>query len=675
MSMNQISSQWNLHPLLKRDYFVALAFAIIALLARLPLMLRGHTLLRSDEAIVGIMAQDIAALQRFPIYFYGQRYMGALEAYVVAALYPFFSDEILALRMAPALFFSLLVAACYLTFTRWLGRRGGTVASCTLIAASPMFAQWSISARGAYIEILLVGILLWWGWSELAFGRPARRSQLQFLVGVTLGVGLWLNPMIVLFCFPIVMWHLFNGPIGHIVDELSSRIRLFALVRRPLERTRTFLPASATLLFLICTALFSVQVEGGRAERLAFLGLLPARAVLPFIALSLLAAAAKFKDQIATLVSRANTLTPFVVGILLGYSPSLVYVLSRLLQGQPLEECLPLGFRPIWSLGLSLRYLFSSLPVLLGADPQRFLFLAAFGWDVKLSPLNSFFAAIVKVFNVVSLVSIVLIIVYACWICRKQLDRLMRLNPVAVSPACFFLIALAGLLGAFVSNASVIDATCVRYLLPAWVMVAGLFGAIMAIPTDEVAKQARDTQLSSSELTSFNETLGRTANENWLSATATRPGLWLCILGYWVACLVGQVALTSRIGAPHPLEAVAVKLKNVRHWHIVAEALDAHYLSFFTKQNPRVFEYQSFWPRLGHYYSHQDFRPLAYLFRSSRKDWVSAWYSAGWPPPAPPAAFDTLRPRLEQLPTGMVKEKVVLSEGYELWLLSSPLNE
>ena len=203
-------TDWHRHRLGLPDAVLAVVFVALTLYVRMPFIERGETLLHSDEAIVGLMAQDIAAGERFPIYFYGQRYMGALEAYVIAAVSPFFDNPIHALRFGPACFFALMVGVQYLMLTRWFGRRGGLVGVLVLLASSPMFMQWSISARGGYVEILLWGSLLLWTYSEWFVNPQSANGKRQFLFGALIGSGLWINPSIVLFLAPIVIHALLN---------------------------------------------------------------------------------------------------------------------------------------------------------------------------------------------------------------------------------------------------------------------------------------------------------------------------------------------------------------------------------------------------------------------------------------------------------------------------------
>jgi hypothetical protein len=50
---------------------------------------RGGPGTDSDDATMGLMAKHIVALGGRPIFFYGQSYMGSLEAYAAALMYAF----------------------------------------------------------------------------------------------------------------------------------------------------------------------------------------------------------------------------------------------------------------------------------------------------------------------------------------------------------------------------------------------------------------------------------------------------------------------------------------------------------------------------------------------------------------------------------------------------------
>ena len=65
---------------------VALILALAAL-GRLVLAAHGWPDFDSDESIVGLMTDDILRHGAHPVFFYGQNYMGALQAYLAV---PFF---------------------------------------------------------------------------------------------------------------------------------------------------------------------------------------------------------------------------------------------------------------------------------------------------------------------------------------------------------------------------------------------------------------------------------------------------------------------------------------------------------------------------------------------------------------------------------------------------------
>src|SRR3954447_15130924 len=84
----------------------------IAVVVRVLLIARAPGILDADEALVGIQAERIAAgaAHPLPVFFYGQPYMGALEAYLAAGLFHLVGPSVPALRLVP-LFFALLLVA------------------------------------------------------------------------------------------------------------------------------------------------------------------------------------------------------------------------------------------------------------------------------------------------------------------------------------------------------------------------------------------------------------------------------------------------------------------------------------------------------------------------------------------------------------------------------------
>src|SRR3954453_8696197 len=75
---------------------------LVALLIRVWLTYHTHGVIDGDEAMVGIQAEHILRGEH-PIYFYGQPYMGSLEAYLMAILFAIAGPSVWMLRAEPIL--------------------------------------------------------------------------------------------------------------------------------------------------------------------------------------------------------------------------------------------------------------------------------------------------------------------------------------------------------------------------------------------------------------------------------------------------------------------------------------------------------------------------------------------------------------------------------------------
>src|SRR5258708_35442926 len=75
---------------------------LIALVLRAWLVFHTQSFIDGDEALVGIQAEHILRGE-LPIYFYNQPYMGSLEAYIMAAIFPTFCPSLWALPAGPNL--------------------------------------------------------------------------------------------------------------------------------------------------------------------------------------------------------------------------------------------------------------------------------------------------------------------------------------------------------------------------------------------------------------------------------------------------------------------------------------------------------------------------------------------------------------------------------------------
>lgn len=627
----------------RRDWLLSILLAIAAFSTRWPLIERGETLLHPDEAIVGIMAQDIAAGRSLPIYFYGQRYMGALEAYVVAAMMPLFDEPIHALRSAPALFFAMFVAAQYLMLATWFGRRGGLVGAAVLIAGSPMFAQWSISARGGYIEILLWGTLLLWtytAWFMRARGSGASPAK-RFSFGVILGSGFWINPSILFFALPIVCHALLSR--WPMVERGSQRVRELAReIRRHLGRSTLLIVALAgiTLLNLV----WSVWVEDGEVRTRLLFGKAGSTKVLVLtVGLGFffwyISTRTKLLQAIRESAARNGAM---LFGGLIGATPAILYVVQHVMAGTEMDPALPLGFRPLWKTGETLIYLLCGMPLMFGADPRPYMAHVTVGRDHAIEPFDIFTSSLVSVADRLVLSSMAACVTVFLIAYRGEIRRMLALKGALRRPPTLLVIGATTTTMLYLLGGCSCSFTTIRYLLPLWVFIPGLVAAV--------------------------------AVNRRIKAAAMVAPLLLC-----ASWLSGQYAMCQSLGAPHPLRVVADALTETRPPTATAEILDAHLLSYLTGQSCRVREFEPFWPRLAHYKSTASANataPVEYIVNTTETDRTSDWADPGYPGPPPPETQRSLWPKLKraiQLDHSIVIARQPLPAGYERIRVRAPI--
>jgi 4-amino-4-deoxy-L-arabinose transferase-like glycosyltransferase len=186
--------------------FEILFFCILGLIPRLILLFHNQAVIESDEAIVGLMGKHILEGRGIPVFYYGQAYMGSLEAIFAAISFFFFGVNNWALKLVPLFFSILLIAITYQIGLILSGRVTARIASLFLaIAPSPLII-WSLKARGGFIETLVIGssaILI--TFILLLREAPDYRKDrsLWFTISAILGLGWWTNNQIIFYIAPL----------------------------------------------------------------------------------------------------------------------------------------------------------------------------------------------------------------------------------------------------------------------------------------------------------------------------------------------------------------------------------------------------------------------------------------------------------------------------------------
>ena len=173
-----------------------------ALGLRLFLAASSWPLLNSDEGTMGIMALHMQQGER-PIFFYGQAYMGTLQAYAAAVLFAFFGATLFSLRLGIILFYAAFLVALYALTRMLYTKRFALFVLFLLSLGSNAVLSRQLSAIGGYSETIFFSALAFMLVAWLALSPPGGTARQRFLRlcaysawGLTIGLGLWSDLLI-----------------------------------------------------------------------------------------------------------------------------------------------------------------------------------------------------------------------------------------------------------------------------------------------------------------------------------------------------------------------------------------------------------------------------------------------------------------------------------------------
>ncbi|MER7444137.1 hypothetical protein [Micromonospora avicenniae] len=151
----------------------------------------------SDEATMGLAALHIARGQDFPIWFYGQSYMGTLEAYLAAPVLAVTGPSLFGLRLVTVALYALFVLLAWRLTLRLTGDRWFALLLVVLLAfGSDRIVKNQLIAGGGYPEMNPAGVALALLTYDLCTGRPGRRLPRWTAWGLLAGLMLWVDPLV-----------------------------------------------------------------------------------------------------------------------------------------------------------------------------------------------------------------------------------------------------------------------------------------------------------------------------------------------------------------------------------------------------------------------------------------------------------------------------------------------
>jgi hypothetical protein len=181
-------------------WVLPLFFTVLAFFLRIPLIQVRADVLPGDETVLGIMAKNILE-GHFPIFYYGQSYMGALEAYIIALLGLGMGVNGWTVQLGAFFSYGLFLIVHFFLIRRLFGLLASISSALLLCVSPPLFWELSVRALGGYTEVLFFGSLSFLFWLKVFSDRE---KKYHFPLGLSLGLGLWVNPLFLLYLFPLI---------------------------------------------------------------------------------------------------------------------------------------------------------------------------------------------------------------------------------------------------------------------------------------------------------------------------------------------------------------------------------------------------------------------------------------------------------------------------------------
>ena len=187
---------------------------LIAGLVKVSLLTNNVVPFNADEAVVALMARHILHGEH-PIFFYGQAYMGSLDAWLVALAFAVFGAQVWVIRAVQGVIFVFFLAT-----TWWLGKlifpdeRVGMIALWLLVIPTVNLTLYTTASLGGYGEALLIGnLLMVTGINIVSENEKGGEihSWKWIILGFLAGCGLWVFGLTLVFTLPVgmfILWHI-----------------------------------------------------------------------------------------------------------------------------------------------------------------------------------------------------------------------------------------------------------------------------------------------------------------------------------------------------------------------------------------------------------------------------------------------------------------------------------
>ncbi|MBN1917295.1 MAG: hypothetical protein JW889_05245 [Verrucomicrobia bacterium] len=180
----------------------------------------------SDRNTVPLMALHIARGEDFPLYFYGQHYMGGVGPYVIAGVFLIAGPSDMAVSIGMLPFTWVWMFALYLLFGRLISRWAGAIAAGVVALGPPTLVGMSVEPWIGYVPTFAYGALILYFGVRLNDADLSPRGERWCLIGMgaLAGLAIWTNPL----CLPYLIVG-FGLLVRHLLRSGFRRMHVGAL--------------------------------------------------------------------------------------------------------------------------------------------------------------------------------------------------------------------------------------------------------------------------------------------------------------------------------------------------------------------------------------------------------------------------------------------------------------
>ncbi len=179
---------------------------IISVVLKAYLLFIDAVPFNSDEAVVALMARHILDGE-LPIFFYGQAYMGSLDAWLVAGGFALLGEAVWVIRLVQGLLYLGVLLTTVKLGEEFLGSRKIGILAAWFLAIPPVVVTlYTTVSLGGYGEALLLGNLILLLGSYLLTGLREDRlisGWYWTLWGALVGLGIWAFGLTLVYTIPM----------------------------------------------------------------------------------------------------------------------------------------------------------------------------------------------------------------------------------------------------------------------------------------------------------------------------------------------------------------------------------------------------------------------------------------------------------------------------------------